>query len=660
MTQAEGKPVNLLEHENGDFAISLKLRCAVARKPTTRQHQNDNEPCMLKRFLQSGHRLQTKLSVLVLGVSLLFAGVSVCMQLGVNYANTVRWTTQSLEKRIDAASDNLVHAIQHDDLSLMVRQLKSLAGMPHISNVHLTYEGNSHLWADNITLPRRAERIITQSLTSQGETLGTLEVYLDYTSVEMTALESAIPSALFFLTEAILVALLILLLLKKTFTRRISDLVDSVDRIDLNKVSKFAIPDELTNSKDEIGQVARSIQEMYMRIRADCVHNKLKERTLKQHKSLLAEEVSLRAKELEWQNRSNKLLAALSLRLIKGHKASVEFDVRLCMPELAKLFEADHIFWLSLDQEKVLYRVSYPENSDEPTIDISDMYLVKRWLMEAQEVALLDLNTANENAIIEPHFLKEMGIHSLAMFPLSDGRKSFGLLAVTRNNQSLQWNENKSLLLKRYATMLSELTIRERDHQAMTELQEELIMANERLRLEAETDELTRLLNRRPFSRQLSNALYQAVEEGDSLTVMMVDIDHFKAYNDIYGHLQGDKALKYVARAMANVARQFNAPLARFGGEEFALLLPKSNLALAQEVTWQLCQSVRDLCIPHQGSQNSGIVTISIGGVVCEPDGLSQPNQLLEFADQSLYKAKRGGRNRAELKQYNAAAEDVF
>ncbi len=659
MTQAEGKPVNLLEHENGDFAISLKLRCAVVRKPTTRQHQNDNEPCMLKRFLQSGQRLQTKLSVLVLGVSLLFAGVSVCMQLGVNYANTVKWTTQSLEKRIDAASDNLVHAIQHDDLSLMVRQLKSLAGMP-ISAMCTSTTKAIRTYADNLTLPHRAERIITQSLTSQGETLGTLEVYLDYTSVEMTALESAIPSALFFLTEAVLVALLILVLLKKTFTRRISSLVDSVDRIDLNKVSKFAIPDELTNSKDEIGQVARSIQELYMRIRADFVHNKLKERTLKQHKTLLAEEVSLRAKELEWQNRSNKLLAALSLRLIKGHKASVEFDVRLCMPELAKLFEADHIFWLSLDQEKVLYRVSYPENSDEPTIDISDMYLVKRWLMEAQEVALLDMNTANENAIIEPHFLKEMGIHSLAMFPLSDGRKSFGLLAVTRNNQSLQWNENKSLLLKRYATMLSELTIRERDHQAMTELQEELIMANERLRLEAETDELTRLLNRRPFSRQLSNALYQAVEEGDSLTVMMVDIDHFKAYNDIYGHLQGDKALKYVARAMANVARQFNAPLARFGGEEFALLLPKSNLAAAQEVSWQLCQSVRDLCIPHQGSQNSGIITISIGGVVCEPDGLTQPNQLLEFADQSLYKAKRGGRNRAELRQYNAATEDVF
>ncbi|WP_223823288.1 GGDEF domain-containing protein [Candidatus Enterovibrio altilux] len=582
------------------------------------------------------------------------------VQISINYTHTVDATKSTLEKRMDSTISVVKDAIKKNDQTLIHQQLQSLANMPYIRNVLFIDNDDRQQWAyiDKQLLP--TDFFTQYNLNDAEDYSGSFKVFLDLKAIEDIAIENASSVALIYLLEAIVIALLLLFIVRRTFTSRMKVLAEHVDKIDLTNIGKFAITQTLIKSKDEIGQVAKSIQALYQRVRVDLIGKKLEERTLRQHKTLLAEEVSIRTQELDWQNNANKLLANLSLRLLSGHKTNIEHYVRLSMPQMANLLKADHIFWLSLDFNKVIYRASFPENSDEPEIDFSDMYKLKRWLMEVHNTAIIvDVDTLQSNALTERAFLKKVGIHSLAMFPLSDGHKSFGIFVVTKRQVSLQWNENKSLLLKRFATMLSELTIRERDHIAMTELQEELILANERLRVEAETDELTRLLNRRPFRRLLNAALYDAVKEESVLTIMMIDIDHFKAYNDIYGHLKGDKVLTYVARTMNQVATNLEGSIARFGGEEFALLIKRCNYEQAQKAAWLLCQAVRDLSISHQGSRNSGIITISIGGVICAPDSDTQPNQLLETADQRLYNAKRSGRNRAEIKRMDIVPKDT-
>ncbi|KXF80440.1 sensor domain-containing diguanylate cyclase [Enterovibrio coralii] len=610
---------------------------------------------MLKKLLKSHKSIQTRLSVLVLGVSLLFAVVSVSVQLGRNYTQTVEWTTQALEKRTASAVSVITYSLKKDDTDLLVQQLQDLANTPFVSNVHLTSRDGQEFWADNLTKESEVNHHLKYDLVTDGQEIGDLDIYLDLGAIKVVAMKNAAPAGIIYLFEALAVAFLLLLVLKKTFTSRIRALVDSVDSINLSRVSRLTIPQALTDSEDEIGQVARSIQKLHARIRADVIEKKLKERTLKQHKSLLVDEVNARTSEIEWQSQSNKLLADLSLRLLQWHKADVEHDVRLALHQMSLLLNSEQLYWLSFDNDTVRYRASYPQQIPLPVVELNDMYKMKRWLLSSQDVAIVDTHLLDTHAQTEKELLENAGISSLAIFPLTDGRKSFGVIAAANSDKPLVWNDSKKLLFKRFATMLSELTIRERDHQAMTELQEELILANERLRVEAETDELTRLLNRRPFSRLLSASLYDAVDEHSSLTVMMIDIDHFKAYNDIYGHLQGDKALLYVSRAMGLVAKEWNAPLARFGGEEFALLIRGNDQAQAERIAWQLCQNVRDLCIPHQGSSSSGIITISIGGIICYPDENTNSNQLLEMADQCLYKAKRAGRNRAELKRHQVS-----
>ncbi|PKF49093.1 sensor domain-containing diguanylate cyclase [Enterovibrio nigricans] len=610
---------------------------------------------MLKKLLKSHQSIQTRVSVLVVGVSLLFAIVSVSVQMGLNYTHTVEWTTQSFEKRTASAVSVITYSLERGDSKLLVQQLQDLANARYVSNIHLTTRAGEEFWADNLTKQKETSQHLKYDLVTKGEEIGDLDIYLNLGLIEADALKNALPAGIIYLIEALSVAILLLLVLKRTFTNRIRSLVESVDRIDLSRVSRLTIPNTLTESKDEIGQVARSIQKLHARIRADVIEKKLKERTLKQHKSLLVDEVNARSTELNWQNQSNKLLADLSLRLLQWQKTDVEHDVYLALHQMSTLLETDQFFWLSFDNDTVRYRASYPQQIPLPVVELSDMYKMKRWLLSSQNVALIDAHQLDTHAQAEKELLEHAGIRSIAIFPLTDGSKSFGVIVAANSAKPLAWNDSKNLLFKRFAAMLSELTIRERDHQAMTELQEELILANERLRVEAETDELTRLLNRRPFSRLLSASLYDAVDEHSSLTVMMIDIDHFKAYNDIYGHLQGDKALHYVSRAMSSVSKEWNAPLARFGGEEFALLIRGNDQAQAERIAWQLCQNVRDLCIPHQGSCSSGIITVSIGGVVSYPDGNTSANQLLEMADQCLYKAKRAGRNRAELKFYQVS-----
>ena len=124
----------------------------------------------------------------------------------------------------------------------------------------------------------------------------------------------------------------------------------------------------------------------------------------------------------------------------------------------------------------------------------------------------------------------------------------------------------------------------------------------------------------------------------------MIDVDRFKTYNDIYGHLAGDDCLKYVVLTMKNRIKRSSDLLARYGGEEFACLLPETNYADATVLAETLQGAILDLTIPHTGGIK-GQVTISIGLATGYPHEHHATNYLLTIADQCLYKAKVGGRN---------------
>lgn len=174
--------------------------------------------------------------------------------------------------------------------------------------------------------------------------------------------------------------------------------------------------------------------------------------------------------------------------------------------------------------------------------------------------------------------------------------------------------------------------------------EEELRIANQHLEELASLDGLTGLANRRGFDRELRLAWERAAERREPLALMMIDIDHFKLYNDRYGHVAGDTCLRAVGETLSLVTLEEAVLVARYGGEEFALLLPGIDLTRAAALADEARQAIEDLMINHAESP-MGLVTISLGVEALVPERGQPAADLVEAADTALYAAKRGGRN---------------
>jgi diguanylate cyclase (GGDEF)-like protein len=184
------------------------------------------------------------------------------------------------------------------------------------------------------------------------------------------------------------------------------------------------------------------------------------------------------------------------------------------------------------------------------------------------------------------------------------------------------------------------------DFNAMTEA---LASANEKLKALATTDELTKLNNRRSFLEYTDLIWKQNHRLNLSVTVLMIDVDYFKKYNDSLGHLEGDKALIAIAQCLKDHVKRETDFVARFGGEEFVCLLPFIKKDEALEFAQTLVHSVEDMKIPHPASLHSKYVTISVGMASAVPNDNNSHSELLDEADKALYSAKESGRNRVVM-----------
>ena len=159
-------------------------------------------------------------------------------------------------------------------------------------------------------------------------------------------------------------------------------------------------------------------------------------------------------------------------------------------------------------------------------------------------------------------------------------------------------------------------------------------------------DGLTGVFNRRCFDEQLATEWRRASRNGSSLGLLMLDIDHFKRYNDHCGHQQGDDALRLVASAVKACLLRPGDLTARYGGEEFACILPATDFEGAQGVATRVEACVRSLQLEHADSPTAPVVTLSVGVALARPNPEAHPAALLALADEQLYRAKHSGRGR--------------
>lgn len=171
---------------------------------------------------------------------------------------------------------------------------------------------------------------------------------------------------------------------------------------------------------------------------------------------------------------------------------------------------------------------------------------------------------------------------------------------------------------------------------------------NNRLELLSNTDGLTGIANRRSFDRLLEQEWSRGQRTGSPLALIMLDVDHFKLFNDRYGHLAGDDCLRALAQALGKAGHRAGEVAARYGGEEFVVLLPDSSVDDAVEAAQRIQHEVRLLALPHADSSH-GIVTFSLGVASLVPGSPHMPEELIRRADLALYRAKQSGRNCIQL-----------
>lgn len=178
---------------------------------------------------------------------------------------------------------------------------------------------------------------------------------------------------------------------------------------------------------------------------------------------------------------------------------------------------------------------------------------------------------------------------------------------------------------------------------------DELSAVKARLQALSRSDVLTGVANRRHFQGQLGLAFERARADGAPLSLLMLDVDHFKAYNDRYGHPAGDECLRQVARALQEGLRHPSDLVARFGGEEFVIVMQLADQAAAVAAAERVRAAIESLGLRHEGSTTSAVVTASVGTATLAPFGdITSSDKLVSCADQALYEAKRAGRNRVQ------------
>lgn len=190
---------------------------------------------------------------------------------------------------------------------------------------------------------------------------------------------------------------------------------------------------------------------------------------------------------------------------------------------------------------------------------------------------------------------------------------------------------------------------RDEAYEALRESQQQLLETNMKLQQLMHSDSLTGLSNRRHFDEYLDMEWRRAQRRQSQLSLLMIDVDHFKHYNDAFGHVAGDDALYKVAQTLRVCCHRSVDRVARYGGEEFAVILPETQMEGALLIAEKMRDAVESLRILHPFPNSIGLLTISVGVATVVPGQNTRPDLLIDLADQGLYRAKNSGRNRVAL-----------
>ncbi|BAY40663.1 GAF sensor signal transduction histidine kinase [Nostoc sp. NIES-2111] len=367
-----------------------------------------------------------------------------------------------------------------------------------------------------------------------------------------------------------------------------------------------------------------------------------------------------RASELYKANEQQEIL----FNLVAEIRESLNLDTlfKTTVREVRKALRADRVGIFRFET-KSNYTVGefvaenvLPDYDSAIAIKVKDNCFGEKYAVDYYQGRIQVLSNIYEAGLQDCHLavLERFQIKAQIIVPLMKGQTLWGLLCVHQCRCPREWQKSEIQFIRQLAAQFnvalehSELLEQSRSQtNQLAQTNKALELANSQLEKLSKLDGLTKIANRRCFDEFLDREWNRLQRTGNYLSLIIFDIDYFKAYNDYYGHLAGDKCLIQIARAAQSVLKRPTDLIARYGGEEFIILLPNTNESGATKVAKLIHKSIEDLKTPHINKNGiQDFVTVSLGIASQVPTIKTSPQQLINAADKALYKAKEQGRNR--------------
>ncbi len=457
------------------------------------------------------------------------------------------------------------------------------------------------------------------------------------------------------LVQSFLLAGLIMLMFSRTVTVHVQHIARHLGELTPQNMGHTLRLERNPRHRDELSLLESGVNQLQENLTIHLAQLRQYEDELGAHRDHLADMVLERTAELESLTEAQQLVLGLSNRLIHAPHESFSVCQQACLSEVAQRLGANHALWLVPAKDHSTFRVFYdwrPESSDPALLN---PFTVDAWTQVparlAREELLFFFSQAEMGRSLSPQeaaLFSSQPVGACALALLHSDGEDYGVLFIGKPLGQGEWPPEDRALLAMTAQLLLHSVRHQSQFINILATQEALRDANRQLEVLSRHDPLTGLSNRRHFDEIKVDEFQRALRSGNPLSLLICDIDFFKAFNDHYGHATGDQCLRAVAHAMnAAIVRSGDA-LARIGGEEFAILLPATSEVAALQVAERIRAAVSELHIAHEASSAANHVTVSIGVAQLRFGVITHFDALFEAADQALYKAKKNGRDRVE------------
>lgn len=293
-----------------------------------------------------------------------------------------------------------------------------------------------------------------------------------------------------------------------------------------------------------------------------------------------------------------------------------------------------------IDYQRVDRPLSDSQREAEPLLPTQ----VFKYVLLTRSVLVMN-QPADDLRFAQSRYLKERRPRSVLLLPVINQGRLVALVYLENNLLEGAFTERHVKTLELLGAQAAISLVNARHYES---LERKVAQRTEELRQMSMKDGLTGIANRRSFDERLASEWRRSQRSGQPLTLMMIDIDHFKLFNDHYGHVEGDRCIRAVAQTLERVINRSADLVARYGGEEFAVVLPDTDADAALWLAKACLAGIADLALPHAHSTAAPHVSISIGLCTLVADSATTAEHLVTRADQALYAAKRAGRNRLQ------------